>query len=211
MTPLRSGLLTSLPWAEHGFGRRQDGAWTPEAETARVHQVHAAGVITVATPGHHGDGDTLITMTPGLWLEIRTADCVPLLIADRRQKIVAAVHAGWRGTAARIAAVTVERMVADFGSRADELVVAIGPGIAPCCFEVSEDVAAQFAEFVDRRAPKPFVDLKAANRVQLLESGVAPDQIDTLAECTACDAEMFHSFRRDRGTGRMVSAIRISQ
>ena len=209
MSVLRAASLDSQAWLDHGFGTRHDGAWTPQERTARLHQVHGAGVVGVTTEGHHGDGDTLITATPGLWLEIRTADCVPLLIADPERRVVAAVHAGWRGTAAQIAKRTVEALVRDWGCGAKQLIVSIGPCIAACCFAVGEDVAAHFPGHITRSLPQPHVDLVAANRHQLLEAGVDEEQIESLGLCTVCEQELFHSFRRDHSDGRMVAAIAI--
>lgn len=90
-------------------------------------------------------GDALITNTRGLLLAIQTADCIPILMADPRHRAVAAIHAGWRGTVARIAAKTVGRMQMEFGTRPNELVAAVGPGISQCCYEVGPDVVRDFA------------------------------------------------------------------
>lgn len=203
---LISALLAREAWLEHGFGTRHDGAWTPDASTARLKQTHSADVVSAGIAGHCGDGDALVTAEPGLWLEIRTADCVPVLLADPVRRVVAAVHAGWRGTAARIVVETIERLVAD-GSRRVDLLAAIGPAIGACCFEVGDDVAAHFPDDRIAHQPRPHVDLIAANRRQIHCAGVA--RIDTLAACTHCDESMFHSFRRDKSDGRMVSAIRV--
>lgn len=198
-----------MAWLDHGFGTRENGAWTPVEHTARLRQVHAAGVIGISTPGDHGDGDASITAVPGLWLEIRTADCVPLLLADPVQRIIAAVHAGWRGTAAAISRITVEALINEWGSQPEDLQVAIGPCIAACCFEVGDDVAAHFPGHVDHSTPRPHVDLVNANRQQLIAAGIPAANIESLDLCTVCDPVRFHSFRRDRGTGRMIAAIQI--
>lgn len=211
MTPIHSVLLRQFDWIDHGFGTRNNGAWTPQEHTARAHQVHAAGVIEATGPGHWGDGDALITAMPGLWLEIRTADCVPLLFLDARTRVIAAVHAGWRGTAAQIASVTVEAMARNWNSNPSDLRVAIGPCIASCCFAVGTEVADQFPDFVVRTEPQPYVDLVSANFRQLLDAGVPANQIDQLGLCTVCDPHRFHSFRRDRGEGRLVSAIQVGK
>lgn len=209
MTPLRAQRLTAFSWLEHGFGTRADGAWTPVDQTAKLHQIHTSEVVTIAGPGHHGDGDALITGQAGVWLEIRTADCVPLLIADPVQGVIAAVHAGWRGTALAIASATVAELRRQFRCRPRDLEVAIGPCIASCCFEVGEEVATRFVGHITHSDPRPHVDLVAANRQQLLSTGIPTDHIESLDLCTACGPAMFHSFRRDRSDGRMVSAIRI--
>lgn len=209
MTPIRSSLLDSLPWLRHGFGTRHNGAWTPDNRTARLHQVHGAGVVAVHEPGNHGDGDALIATTPDLWLEIRTADCVPVLIADSRLRLIVAVHAGWRGTAAAICSAAVSEMSQTYGSRPEDLLAAIGPSIASCCFEVGEEVAEHFPDHTTREGTRPHVDLVAANRDQLIGAGIPHRQVDVLARCTMCEEVVFHSFRRDRALGRMVSAIAI--
>ncbi len=204
---IRSELLGAIAGIDHAFGTRAEGIWTPPAETAKLHQAHGAAVVRVDAPGHCGDGDALVTGQPGLWLEIRTADCVPLLIADPVLRVVAAVHAGWRGTEARIVEATVAALAREWGSRPGDLRVAIGPSIGGCCFEVGEDVAAHFVGHITRTAPRPCVDLVSANREQLAAAGVT--SIDALGLCTVCEPDRFHSFRRDKGTGRMVAAIRL--
>jgi len=123
---LTSELLERETWLEHGFGTRHDGAWTPDASTARLKQTHSATSVSTFAPGHFGEGDALLSTQQGLWLEIRTADCVPVLIADPVRRAVAAIHAGWRGTAARIVAEAIEQLV-DAGSRRADLLAAIGP------------------------------------------------------------------------------------
>jgi YfiH family protein len=209
MTPLRAPRLTAFAWLDHGFGTRLDGAWTPPEQTAALHQIHTSEVVPVVNPGHHGDGDALITSQPGVWLEIRTADCVPLLIADPRQRVIAAVHAGWRGTAMAIAKATVQALEREFNCRPADLEVVIGPCIASCCFEVGDEVVAHFPGHITHSSPRPHVNLVTANREQLGVAGVQPDRIDSLDLCTACNPNLFHSFRRDQGTGRMVSAIQL--
>lgn len=209
MKPLLARGLDGFSWIEHGFGTRDAGAWTPPERTARLHQVHGSGVVGVARPGDHGDGDALITGTPDLWLEIRTADCVPVLLADPERRVVAAIHAGWRGTAATIAQVTVDALRREWGCQPDELYAAIGPAIGACCFAVGEEVAAHFPGHITRQGTAIHADLVGANRQQLLGAGVAAERIGSLALCTACDPSRFHSFRRDRGEGRLVAAIRI--
>jgi YfiH family protein len=199
----QSSLLAAIPWVRHGFGSRNAGAW-PGGYT-QVKQVHS-DIIYVADGqgGFLGEGDAIVTGSPGQWIGVRTADCVPLLMADVGRRVIAAVHAGWRGTAARIAAKAVRRMAEEFGSDPSDLFVAIGPAIGPCCYAVGPEVAGQLGY------QTMFVDLFGANRDQLLGTGVLESHIDTSGLCTACDAGQFHSYRRDKLlAGRMVAAIRI--
>lgn len=188
-----------LRWMAHGFGTR-DGI--PEtATTAMLRQVHSSRAIAATQPGVAGEGDALITRTPGLALTVRTADCYPILLADARTRTIAAIHAGWRGTAERI----VQNTIAEMGSRATDIFAAIGPGIGVCCYEVGEEVARRFG--LDSRGK---VDLARANREQLMESGVPASQIYSLARCTFCEPEFFYSYRRDgERAGRMISFILI--
>jgi YfiH family protein len=142
---------------------------------------------------------------------VRTADCVPVLIADVESGAVAAVHAGWRGVVARIVDAAIDRLAP---SSPSSLIAAIGPHIRGDAFEVGEDVAHQIAaaahgeDIIVRRAPKPHVDLAKALKAQLTARGVADDRIDDVGGCTLTEPERFFSHRRDAGkTGRHLSAI----
>ena len=196
----RSPLLQQFPWLDHGFGGRHAPHWPPQHH-AFVVQVHGATVITATKAGTQGEGDALVTGTAGLYVTVRTADCLPLLMVDARLKRVAAVHAGWRGTIACIPQAAIGAM----GSNPADVWVAIGPGIGPCCFEVGEDVAREFGQ-----SRRQYIDLFAYNYKKLLEFGVPPRQIAAEAPCTQCRASEFHSFRRDKAeAGRMHAAIAL--
>jgi YfiH family protein len=165
--------------------------------------------------------DIVITDDPGTAVAVQVADCVPLLFADRRTGAVAAAHAGWRGTAAHVAVHTVRAMAEHFGTRPGDLVVAIGPSIGACCYQVKADVLAAFesAGFAasslahwfspDGDADHLLLDVPLANRHQLIAAGVSADRIARSGLCTACHPEHFFSYRRDgAGTGRLAAAIR---
>lgn len=200
---LHSSLLSELAWVQHGFGTRRD---TISQDTwASLRQIHSAAVLTVSRAGCAGEGDALITGAPRVTLSVRTADCYPVLLADTRNRAVAAVHAGWRGSAARIVVEALAAMEENFGTAPADVYAVIGPGIGVCCYQVGAEVASQFG-----RAEAGRIDLAAANRSQLLAAGVPGDAIEILGGCTRCDAAQFHSFRRDREqAGRMVSYIGI--
>jgi YfiH family protein len=190
--------LDALPWLRHEFGTRHSPP--PAGRVATLRQIHSAAVWSVReAAGCLGEGDALITAEPGLLLAIRTADCVPILLADPVRRVVAAVHAGWRGTVAGVLTQTVGQMHSDYETNPSDLIAAIGPAIGPCCFTVGSDVP---LPVVDGRA-----DLWAANRRQLEEAGVT--SIWSAGQCTLCQPETFFSFRRDRESGRMISAIGI--
>jgi YfiH family protein len=174
-----------------------------------------------AHDGHYRrpNADIVISDDPTVALTVQVADCVPLLMADRRSGAVAAAHAGWRGTAARAAQAAVEALGREFGARPEDIVVAHGPSIGACCYEVGVDLveafeAAGFGSWIDRwfsrdAAATLRLDLWAANRDQLLESGVRAEDIHQAGLCTASHPEWFASYRRDGpGTGRIAAVIR---
>jgi YfiH family protein len=200
--------LDALGWLIHGFGTRHADVPALFANLATLQQVHSQECVAAAgRSGVLGRGDALLEDTPGAVIAVRTADCVPLLLVDERRRAVAAVHAGWRGTVARIARRAVEAMRERFGSQPSDFHAAIGPSIGPCCYEVGPEVAAQFGGH--GRGP---VDLPAANRRQLLEAGVTPGRIYASNLCAMCLSEDFHSFRRDgQAAGRMHSFAGIAQ
>lgn len=170
---------------------------------ASLKQIHSAVVWSADQKGCAGDGDALITNRTGLPVSVRTADCYPILLADERNRAVAAVHAGWRGTAAHILSQTLKEMHARFGTEPGDVHAAIGPGIGGCCYEVGEEVARQFGFTQAGR-----IDLAQLNHRQLVDIGVPEARIDILGSCTKCDAHLFHSFRRDKErAGRMISYI----
>jgi hypothetical protein len=159
----------------------------------------------VEQAGCAGEGDALLTSSPGLLVSVRSADCYPILLADTKHRAVAAVHAGWRGTAGGVVLETVARMRDQFGTSPADIVAAIGPGIGKCCYEVGAEVGRLFGlEGAGR------IDLAAANRCQLIDAGVDDPRIDVLGGCTCCDAAHFYSFRRENEqAGRMISYIGV--
>jgi YfiH family protein len=175
------------------------------------------------------EGDGLVTDRPGVLLGAGTADCVPVLVVDPRRRAVGAFHAGWRGTAARIAEHGVETMRREYGSSPEDLLAAIGPSIGACCYTVGEEVREKFvaafpygAELFHAGkgpdgAPAIRVDLWEANRRQLLDAGLASEKITTVGECTACTRDLagkprYFSHRAEAGrTGRMLNVIGIAE
>ena len=194
--------LDALEWLEHGFGTRLSDIPGRFPNLATVKQVHSAACVAAdGRTGVLGNGDALIENTPGAVVAVRTADCIPILLVDGRSRAVAAVHAGWRGTVARIAASAVAAMQDRFGSAPGDLHAAIGPGIGKCCYEVGPEVAACFGG-----QGRAHIDLAEANRRQLLEAGVTARRIHASNLCTMCRPGEFHSFRRDKeAAGRLYS------
>jgi polyphenol oxidase len=194
--------LDALPWLLHGFGTRQADIPSMFSQLASLKQVHSSECVAAnGRSGILGEGDALLEDRPGSVVAVKTADCVPVLLVDDSHRAVAAVHAGWRGTAAGIVGKAVVAMRERFGSRASELFAAIGPSIGKCCYEVGPEVSAQFG--LEGRA---FLDLPEFNRRQLIDSGVTGERIFASNLCTQCRADEFHSFRRDReAAGRLYS------
>ena len=197
--------------------------------------VHVFGAAPVAPCR----GDASVTNRPGLLLAVQTADCVPILLVDSKNHAVAAVHAGWRGTLQRIVAKTIGKMQMQFGTKPPDLLAAIGPSIGGCCYEVGTEVASEFRSqfpnasdwFDELRTgdePNPLqwlnmappghqpppknvlLDLRKANRAQLLEAGLLARNIFVSELCTACRRDLFFSYRKEAGTtGRLMSVIGI--
>ncbi|HYG69115.1 MAG TPA: peptidoglycan editing factor PgeF [Anaeromyxobacteraceae bacterium] len=220
----RDGGSSPAPWASLNLGgaagdepARVSENWRRLGEAtglafARVRQVHGAGVVEAEEACEpRVEADAVISAAPGVAATVAVADCVPILLADPDSGRVAAVHAGWRGTIARIAAAAVARLAAA-GAAPDRLLAAIGPSIGPCCYEVAPDLAARFAAEVGEEAVRPGrtprLDLRAANAAILRAAGVRADRVETLGHCTACEPERFYSHRRDAGrTGRHAAFI----
>jgi polyphenol oxidase len=177
-----------------------------------AYQVHGRKVTVVNsdTPGRPRC-DVLVTTSPEKTLMLRFADCTPVLLADPQRHTVAAVHAGWRGSAVRAAGAAVEALRDLFGSVASDLVAGIGPAIGPCCYTVGEDVRQAFSDRPDLFNDGK-LDLWEANRQALVEAGVPANQIEVAGICTQCESDRFFSHRANSGqlAGRFAALIRIA-
>ncbi len=206
--------LAQLGWLDHGFGTRQSDCWLSPSEHAALNQIHSGVVVkALGQRGRLGAGDALISDMVGLMVGIRTADCAPILLADPGRRAVAAVHAGWRGTLSLIAARTVEAMAREYGTRPEDLWVAIGPSIGACCYVVGPEVAAAFRALLPElvvQVEGTHLDLVEANRRVLRRAGVRAERIHAAGLCTSCLDCKFHSYRRDGSSaGRMLSAVGV--
>lgn len=181
-------------------------------------QVHGSKVVRVAQEqvgcgafslqDTIAQADALITDLPDVPLLLFFADCVPVLLADKRTGAIGLAHAGWRGTVAEIAAKTISAMQQFFGTRTQDLLAAIGPSIGSCCYEVDDFVYNQARKyqsyFLAKGNGKYQMDLWGINKQQLLDCGVSEDNIAVAGVCTAHNAEIFCSYRAENGhTGRM--------
>jgi YfiH family protein len=210
----RVSALEQFDWLAHGFGTKWSKSFGSCGNLATLHQIHSNVVVDAAgRSGCLGEGDALVENTPGRLIAVKTADCLPVLIVDPARRAVAAVHAGWRGTLQNIVKSAIEMLAEKFSSRAEDLHVAIGPGIRKCCFEVGREVAARFVTFfprMDNLSHKVHLDLMHVNSVQLRELGVLPGRIYGTELCTVCGGEGFCSYRREKNhAGRMLSVIGV--
>ena len=178
-----------------------------------AYQVHGRDV-TIVEPDSSAEPrprcDVLVTSSAARTLMLRYADCTPVLLADPQRRVVAAIHAGWRGSAVRAAGAAVEALHAAFGSRPGDIVAGIGPAIGPCCYAVGKDVVEAFSDRPDLFSNEK-LDLWEANRQALVEAGVPPEQIEVAGVCTRCESERFFSHRANDGqpAGRFAALIRI--
>ena len=218
--------LTRIPWLVHGFGtrhwkisdlRRREGwenfkiVWLKQIHTDRIHYMESGS-------SGRRQGDALATDDPGIFLIMKTADCLPVFLVDRSKRVVAAVHCGWRGTRRRILEHVVDGLRARYGCRPASLLAALGPCIGAPCYEVGDEVRGEFLaagladddfRSVAGRPGKYLFDLRQANRRQLIGAGLDARGILDVPFCTHCEAR-FHSYRRDRDTSaRLFNFIGI--
>ena len=244
VTFLRSDALDRIPRIVHGFStrrcEREDFTLGPASSSnpmvqvnrvrflasigspgwpiLKLNQVHSGIVVNMDDTSAAGDaveGDAAVTALEGVALGVQSADCVPILIADSQASAVAAIHAGWRGTAARIAEQTASRLVKTFGVDPANLTAVIGPHIGVCCYEVGDEVVEALDDpgAFERRNewPKPHLNLAETNRRHLVSSGIPEAQIEISSLCTRCRGDLFFSFRREgKRMGLMFSVIGIA-
>lgn len=157
------------------------------------------------------DCDALVTDRVNVILTILTADCVPILLYDPIKRVVAAVHAGWRGTEGEIAIKTIDAMKHRFGTNPSDILAGVAPAIGKCCYEVGEDVASHFFDYRDAMEQyrgKYMLDLPEINKRQMISSGVREEHIEMSGICTACEVDRYFSYRREQGcSGRFMSVI----
>jgi len=181
------------------------------SDVAKSHQIHGSEILNVLKPGRYEGYDALITNIPDVQLAVTVADCTPILILDPIRKAVSAIHAGWRGTVQEIVLKTMKTMQEEFGTVASECFGYVGTCIDECSFEVGEDVAVHFPDTHKRwneEKGKFFVDLKSANRDQLLNAGLHQKNIEVSAYSTVLNNDDYFSYRLEQGTtGRMLATI----
>jgi len=191
---------------------------------ASLHQIHGThGIVLDQNPPQKGEvldsGDALLTNQPKILLTVRTADCVPVLVFDGNHQAIAAIHAGWRGAVAGIIPATLALLQKHFGSSPNDLHIAIGPSIGPCCYEVDAPVIQKLKETLPawQNVVEPFgldtvkLNLKKLVADQSVAYGVSASSITQSHACTSCRSDLFYSYRREgRVNGTMVSGIMLA-
>ena len=179
----------------------------------RLDQMHRDQILLLKEPFHPLSSpleyDGLITNCPDIFLAILTADCLPILVVDRKKRVIAAIHAGRQGTALRITAKALRKLKEEFGCLSRDLLVAIGPSIGPFCYEIDEKVFQQEWEpySVPKGAGRWVVDLARINVAQMKEEGIQESQIFRVDLCTHCQSDLYFSYRKEGRTGRQLSFI----
>jgi YfiH family protein len=185
------------------------------SQVTRSHQVHGNNVLVVDEPVTTEGYDALITNKPRVFLVISIADCTPILIHDEKNNAVAAIHAGWRGTAGKIVSNTLTLMKKNYGTKGEDCKAFIGACISYKNFEVGDEVAENFETHIkcfDEAKQKWFVDLKTANSLLLEEAGVLSKNIEVSDFCTVENNDLFFSHRKEKGvTGRMMAVIGVKK
>ena len=182
----------------------------------QTHTTNVRVITDVPTPEELQDVDAVVTQLKDFCLCVSTADCVPVLLYDKEKQVIAAIHAGWRGTVGRIVEKTIEVVRIHYGTEGKDLVACIGPSISLESFEVGDEVYAAFEEAgfdmtrIARRYEKWHLDLWEANRVQLLANGVLPEHIEVAGICTfQCYEDFFSARRLGIKSGRILSGIML--
>jgi YfiH family protein len=187
----------------------------PFEQVAKSHQIHEAEILSVTQPGRFEGYDALMTNQQGVYLAVTVADCTPVLICDPVKRAVAAVHAGWRGTVKNIVSKTLAAMQKEFGTHPADCYGYVGTCIDECSFEVGEEVALHFSsphKRWDAVRQKFFIDLKQANKDQLLAAGLNASNIEISPYSTVLNNDDYFSYRLEKGvTGRMLATIGFAE
>lgn len=199
---------------QSAFLTRQMGFRLPAILTIR--QVHGSKIIIAARsaarqPEALEDADGILTDHPDLAIAVRTADCLSVFFYDPRHEVIGLVHAGWRGTRQGIAARAVTLMRRQWKSNPEDLLVAFGPAIRSCCYRVGASFLEYFPKETVKRKQGYFFDLPAANKNQLVGSGVKAGDILDCAVCTHCETECFSYRREGDAAGRMISIMMLKK
>ncbi len=236
---MNSPLLSTDSGVAHFFGTRSEPAdLIPKVQVGQVTEGSSAYPLVVSLKQVHGthvvvidqsfstsivgfqSGDALVTNQVNVALVVRTADCVPILVADVKRKVVAAIHAGWRGTLAGVVSKTLSVLQTQFECQPETLRVAIGPSIGVCCYEVDTPVIQRLQEAVPSwvdcieklKGQKAMLNLKKLVARQFSMGGIVETNLTQADYCTRCRSDLFYSYRREgRVEGTMMSGIMLKR
>lgn len=223
MNFLSSPIFSQFPFLIHGFGLREQALESLLPQTQdwccfQTKQVHGNTVAVLESRGETFfaptenlvEADSFISNQANVVCAVRTADCVPILLLDPRNRAVAAVHAGWRGAAQNIVGATLQKMAAEFSTKPADVVAAIGPAIGACCYDVGEEVVETLQQLPVsiQVSEKRHIDVQKINYDLLLYAGLKPANIDLLQVCTKCSANLA-SYRRDHNGERQWSFVAL--
>jgi len=217
----KSRLLNNYENVSHGFLNKNSENSLIEIASINnlsgiyiLKQVHSnyVQIISYKDINTENEGDSVITNDHGYGIGVYTADCVPILLYDEVKKVIATVHAGWRGTLNGISKNTVMTMKKHYNSKPEDIVSVIGPSIGKCCYEVGAEMVKKFVDkykeidsFIYSYSSKYVIDLKGINKEILLKEGL--NQIDVISDCTKCD-KSYYSYRREgKGVKSQLSFI----
>lgn len=211
---------------EENYKRLSSALSIPYESFIFSHQTHTTNVIRVGKEDagmgllrerQYKDVDGMITDEMGVTLVTFYADCVPLYFVDKRHHAIGLSHSGWRGTVGRMGQVTLEAMKSEFGTKAEEVVCAIGPSICQSCYEISQDVAEEFAQIftpqqqrdilIKKENEKYQLDLWKANEIILLEAGILKEHLAVTNICTCCNSKLLFSHRASQGKRGNLAAV----
>lgn len=194
----------------------------PEERIYRAKQVHGTDILIIDNQNYKDvikeEKDGLITNKKGIALATYHADCVPIYFYDNKKEIIGLAHAGWKGTLNNISKSIVDGMVKHFKSSVEDILVAIGPSIGKCCYEIGHDVEKLFVDkfsdgkdIIERKDNKLYLDLVEVNKINLIELGIKEENINYSNFCTSCNINSLYSYRKENGTkNRMLAAISLN-
>lgn len=214
---------TRIGWRQENiFGDLAKVLDIPEEKIYRAKQVHGTDILIIKDQDYNSisieEKDGFVTNIKNIALATYHADCVPIYFHDRKEKVIGLAHAGWKGTLNNISKSVIENMIEHFDSKVEDIIVAIGPSIGVCCYEIGNDVEKLFLEkytserdmIIDKNN-KIYLDLWKVNETNLLKLGIKKENICHSNICTSCRTDKLFSYRKEKGTkNRMIAAIRLN-
>ncbi|NLX60967.1 MAG: peptidoglycan editing factor PgeF [Tissierellia bacterium] len=215
---------TRIGWTKENYKEELSKLFNIDTDKIiNVNQVHKTDILhidsinKVSAKTERREYDGIITHLTDVLLITYHADCVPIYFVDKYKKVVGLAHGGWKGTYGNIAGKMIDSMIEYYNSQIEDILVAIGPSIGPCCYEVGKDVSdlfigryENFEDIIVNRNEKIYLDLWKTNYLQLKEKGVPKENIILANMCTSCNVNKLYSYRKEKGTDkRMIAGIAL--